>query len=228
MAISVRIEPISRDVELILSEDLSPAARSARLAEFAREQIAEAAATNRTIFGRTPPYQQFVDGAEGAPLDRVRPDGVIAVNFELIDEVLQFIADELRRVAPVRSGRFRDTFLMLADGDEVVSKERFSDASEIVFTSAQPYARKLEGDDNRAPLSKQAPDGVFEVVAAKAAKRFGNIARIRFGWRSLIGTTALDRWARRTKMKPNRTNKQGSRGFDDWLRRQPSIVVTFR
>jgi hypothetical protein len=44
---TTRVEPIDRDVALIIREDLSPAAQSRMLAETAGEMIAEGDETNR-------------------------------------------------------------------------------------------------------------------------------------------------------------------------------------
>jgi hypothetical protein len=55
-------------------------------------------------------------------------------------------------------------------------------ASRYEFVSTVPYARKIERG-----LSPQAPDGVYQVVAVLAQKRFGNVARIRFSYRALPG-----------------------------------------
>ncbi|MBK5958115.1 hypothetical protein CCR97_08275 [Rhodoplanes elegans] len=223
MALSAKIEALDRDVELIIQSDLSPAARSRVLAQFAREQIGIASEQNRRALGSVPPFTTFVDGSESAALDRVRPDGVISVEYELFVDVLRFIADELVKTSPKLTGRYSKSHILMADGDEIELTDDLPDAAEFAFVSTMPYSRKLEKG-----LSRQAPDGIYEVLAAKAKRRFSNIATIRFGFRSVLGASALNTWAGRTRMRPNRTNKQSARAFGDWLRRQPAIVVTFR
>jgi hypothetical protein len=180
MAVRTRIDPIARDIELMIAADLSPEAQSEVLADFARVQLMAAQDTNNKALGRTPPHETYVDGQEGAPLDSVRPQGVIAFEFQLLDEVFGWIAEQLKKNSPIKSGDFQNSFLFLADGTEA-SVAAPPAASEYVFINTQPYARKIEKG-----LSKQAPDGVMEAVAALASQRFGNIARISFGFRSLL------------------------------------------
>lgn len=227
MATRTRIQPLNREFELALREDLEPEARSQRFAMFAQEEIDKAAEENRKALGREPRRKVFVDGREGAPLDSVTPAGVITATFELVDDVLVWIGEQLLRASPRRSGRYERSHILLADGDEIDPKGTIPSAVEYVFVSTQPYARKIEGDGFRSASSSQAPDGVYEVVAAMANQRFGNIARIKFGWRSLSssGASALEAWAGNTGLQKNDRTLSGQRRAD-WLRRQPSIVVS--
>ena len=88
--------------------------------------------------------------------------------------------------------------------------------------NVQPYARRLEKGH-----SKQAPDGVYEGISAVASKRFGNLARVSFSFRSLEGATALDAWVAKTGVQmTSRGKPRGNQsGRDEWLKRQPAIVV---
>ncbi len=79
MPVVTKVEPIAKDIEIMISETLSPAARSAAFADFARAQLAEGEQINQSVLGRIPTHRTFVDGAEGAIEDNVRPDGVIVV-----------------------------------------------------------------------------------------------------------------------------------------------------
>lgn len=182
--ISTKVEPIERDVALIIDQTLSPAARSKMLADGARQFLAEADATNRQVLGRVPKSRTYVDGTEGAALEAVHPDGVIVREYDLVFDVLQFIGDELRRVSPVRTGRYRASHTLFADGTEVPIGQVVPDAQEYVFLSSVPYARKIEGQSGRSPESPQAPKGVYEVTALKASRLYSNLARIRFDWRA--------------------------------------------
>lgn len=65
MAVKTRLEPLDRDIALILDQELSPGARSRRLAEFAKEQLVVAQDQNRRALGAVPPHETFVDGAAG-------------------------------------------------------------------------------------------------------------------------------------------------------------------
>nr|WP_143846006.1 hypothetical protein [Bradyrhizobium cosmicum]QDP27017.1 hypothetical protein FNV92_34905 [Bradyrhizobium cosmicum] len=67
------VDGLDLDFEVLIAEEFSPAARSARLAEFAREQLAAAEQTNRAALGYVPPHTTIVDGAVGVREDQVRP-----------------------------------------------------------------------------------------------------------------------------------------------------------
>lgn len=217
MAINTKIDPIGTTEILMLTEGMSPAERSKALAEFARSNLAAAQEINRGVLGRIPEHTTFVDNRPGASEDAVRPDGVIVYEFDLIDEVFEWIGDMLVQHAPVRKGDYAASFIFTADGEVYEPGALLPDADEYVFTNIQPYARKIERG-----LSAQAPDGVFEVVAAMASRRFGNVAKIRFSYRAPI-FGAINTWASTTVMKsPYRRGVKR----DEWLRRQPAIVIT--
>lgn len=225
MGATTRIKPLDRSFELALRDDLSAKGRSRQLAEFAREEIAKAREENRQALGAEPASTVFVDGREGAPLESVQPDGTITARFELLDETLGWIRDQLLKAAPVRTGRFRKSFVLLADDVEIGMDGPFVDAREYTFTNTQPYARRIEGDGRRQPTSRQARSGVFEVVAGLANQRFGNVAKITFGWQPLrdLAGSSLETWANKTGSRQRKHQGAGHR--HDWLRRQPSIIV---
>ncbi len=179
MRVSTRLDPIQRDIDLILAEDLSPEGRSRMLASYAREQLEDAQDVNQRALGSVPPHETFVDGRQDAPLEGVRPDGTILFEFALVEDVLVWIGEQLARHAPFLTGRFSESITLFADGTEITPGEPIPSVREYVYLSTVPYARKIERGQ-----SAQAPEGVFEVIAAMASRRFGNIARISFSYRS--------------------------------------------
>lgn len=204
MSVRIRVEPIDRDVAMLLQENLSPAARSRTLAEYAGEQIREAAQINRSILGRVPPYTVAVDGRMGAALESVHPDGVIFAEFELISDVLGWIGEQLVRHSPVKTGRYQRSHVVFADGVEIEVGKRIPAAQEYVFLSTVVYARKIE-----LGSSSQAPDGVYQVVAKLARQRFNNVARISFSYRTAISGAIIG-------------GHQGNRS----AMRQPAVIVS--
>lgn len=207
MALAAKVEPIDKDVDLAIDQTLSPEAQAKILAEEARGLINEAADINRRALGRIILPRIYVDGQQTAQLERVRPNGVIIAEFDLIVEALQWISRELTLVSPVLSGRYAKSHALFADGQEVeVDAHVPPDASEYVFMNTQPYARKIERG-----LSSKAPDGVYQVVAALASRRFGNLARITYGFRTAIGGRFI-------------LGRAGNRASD----RNPAIVIRMR
>lgn len=205
------IDPLDLDFEVLVRENFSPAARSMAIAEFAREQLLEAQGINEQALGYVPAHKTLVDGQLGIDEDQVRPDGMIVYEFNLLPEIFAWISDQLRAHAPVRSGRFRDSFEFYADGNLVDPASNVPPAKEYVFLSSVPYARKIEGDASRPPESRQAPHGVFQAVAALADQRFNNQALIRFSFRTPLDGHLL-------------TGKAGDRSDH----RTPAITINLR
>lgn len=183
-----RIEPISRDVDLLISETLSPAAQSQMLAEFARETLAEVEVTNEAAIGEPVTHETFVDGRIGAVEESVRPGGTIVYEFNLIGEVFAYIDEQLRLHSPVgkaddkHPGLYARSHVFYADDVEADPLKPPPNIKVGTFTSNLPYARKIEAGE-----SPQQPDGVYEVVTALASRRFGNIAKVQFGYRTAEG-----------------------------------------
>jgi hypothetical protein len=152
------------------------------LAAFAAESIADAAQQNKQVFGTVPPYDVYVDGQEGAALTDVKPNGVIRAEFHLVNEALEWIAEQLRTHSPVLTGRYSKSHELFADGTQADDPNAPPPADEYVFVNTQSYARKLERGK-----SSQAPDGVYQAVATLAQRRFGNLAKITFSYRTVLG-----------------------------------------
>lgn len=223
MSIETRFKPTDREVLFDLS-GLSPAEQSAALAAFARQEIAAARAQNERALGGSLAYETFVDGSRSDRLERVAPNGVIVAEFDLGTDVVQWTWDMVQKHSPVLTGAFRASQRLYADGVEVEGPASVPfGADEIVILSVAPYARKIERRQ-----SDQAPDGVYEAVAALAAARYGAQARIRFSYRAPIGgDTALEQWARRHSATPQAAAKPRRRQYGVDVR-QPAIVIAFR
>lgn len=193
----MKVQALLRQVDVFLSDLKSPQARSARLAKVAQEGIAEIRKRNAAASGGADPEPTiFVDGMKGAALESVRPGGVIIAEFNPVLSVVEWIAEQLVLTSPALTGRYARSHLLFVDGVEHDPSTPMTIGEEYVFLNAVPYARKLDRG-----ASDQAPDGVYEAVAAVANKRFNNLARIRYTFRSASG------------------------GGRDRMDRQPAIVV---
>lgn len=193
-------------------------------AEFAQERIEEAKARNAAVLGGVPPYTVSVDGRLGAPLTSAQPNNPygVFVEFELVFEVVQWIVEMLKKHSPVgRSGRYQSSHVVIADGTAVDDGAATPIARRITVVNTQPYARKIERG-----LSSQAPDGVYQVVATLASRKFSNVARISFGYET-PNFGAIDAWAASPAGASwaKRKRKGRTKGHAEWLRRQPAIVI---
>ena len=218
--ITVRVRPITRELQVALDKALGPAARSKILANAAMRALAEAQSQNRSALGYVPPHRTFVDGRTGAPLESVKPEGTIAFRFQLVNDVVQTCLEELRKASPVLTGRYRRSHVIYADGQIVPAGSPIMAAREVVILNLVPYARKIERG-----LSQQAPNGVYEAVAAQMKRRFSNVAKIAFSYREpLAGDIAL--WAAQKERRLSRCGVRRSRSARQRDLRQPAIVIT--
>ncbi len=198
-----RLAAFSRELQVMVDKTLSPKARSGLIADAARQALAEAQAQNRAALGRVPEHDTFVDGRRAAPLESVNPDrGTIVFDFQISFDLFEYIGRMLVMNSPVLTGKYQRSHRLYADGMEVDAYNPGMAADEWVFTTSAPYARRIE-----AGSSDQAPAGVYEAVAALAAKRYGNVAAIKFSYRDVIG---------------------GTRGAAARAARQPAIIIRLR
>jgi hypothetical protein len=194
MALRVRIEPVQKSVEATIRADLEPAAQKKAAAAFARAGIDEASATNRRILGRDPPLTITVDGHKNAPLESVNPDGgTIIAEWELVEGLLQWIADELVARSPVISGAYKRGHTLFADGIEVPVGGTIPPSDEYVFINLVPYARRIEVGKTKAgrDFVIQVPNKIYERTQKDARARFGNQASITLSYRSEMGAYTL-------------------------------------
>ena len=221
MALRVKFTPINVSYEKMVSSLLSPQDQSRMFADFATQVIEDGKAQNARVLGRVPPYTVSVDGRLGAPLESVRPGGVVFVEYELVFEALTWIGDMLEQFSPVKSGRYQKSHVMIADGVVVPDGSVPPVASRVTFANTQPYSRKIERG-----LSPQRPEGVYQAVAKLASSKFSNVAKIQFGYETpLFG--AIDNWAASPAgISWGKKKRKGAKGQAEWLRRQPAIIVT--
>ena len=187
--ITVRNDPIGRDLELALDAWLGPDARSDLLVEVARDVFTETEARNLAVLGQAVSFVTTVDGIVTAALDRVRPDGVITRSYDVMPILLMEIGDLLWRHSPVKTGRYQRSHRLMADSAEIAEvREGWSLPSlpagirEFMFAPIVPYARPIEEG-----WSSQAPDGVYQVVATMAGASYSGFAKISFGYREIPG-----------------------------------------
>lgn len=190
MPVRTRIQPIDDWLSVTVDETLSEEARSSAIADFARGRLREALEANRRAVGSDTPYEQFVDAVKGAPLETVDPDkGVIIFEFELVGDVLTWILQTLRERSPVLSGEYRENHRLFADGREIGAGDEIPDAEEYSFTNPVPYARKIEIGKTKAgrDFVIHVEPRIYERTAKDAQARFGNIAKVGFTYRALVG-----------------------------------------
>lgn len=177
------VEPIDREVDVVISEMLSPEAQRRMFADIARVERDEAVRTNTVALGRAPTYTTFVNGKAGASEDSVTVPGTVVYEFDIAEKLLQDIDSLLFNHSPYLTGRYSKSHRMFVGGVEYDPETPLPElvTEEIIFLNIQPYARKIERG-----LSSQAPEGVYQTVAAIIARKYSAIATIRFTYRAFV------------------------------------------
>jgi hypothetical protein len=190
VAIRARIDPVEVTTVAKIEAELSLPDQRRAAAALARHGIEDAKEKNRQILGRVPRYVNMVDGQRGAPLESVNPaGGQIITEFELAVDVMHWIADALLAASPEVSGEYKRGHTLFADGIEVPLGGTIHDAQEYVFTNQVPYARKIEIGTTKSGRAFviQVPNRIYERTANVAKQRFGNILKISFTYRGIVG-----------------------------------------
>lgn len=189
MAVTTRIEPLDRSVELMVSELLSPEAQGRQIATLTRSILAEAQDVNRQAFGAVPPHETTVDGRANAPLETVRPDGgSIVFAFSLPFDIVPWVYAELVRRSPVGpppAPAYRENHKLFVDGVEASPVADVPAGREWVFLNPVPYARKIELGTMRVRVPGTSK--VYQQVEQVAKRRFGAVANVKFTYRAIAG-----------------------------------------
>lgn len=231
---ALRFDPIGLDKDLtgVLADFDTPAARSRLIADTAREMIADADTKNAAASGRPVPKTIHVDGLLDAPLESVRPDGTILATWDAMNPIVWYVWEILVLNSPYgqddprpgHPGMYSKSHELFADGErvELAEGQPFPDANVFTFLSTVPYARKIERG-----LSKQSPDGVYQVTTSMARRRFGRMAAIDFRY---IAPTfgGISAWAQQKSARTLAKNIRGGNAaaHNEWLRRQPAVVIS--
>ena len=147
-----------RSVRMFANSNLSPQARSAALAAFAREDVARLIQARRA----SPVYTVWVDGREGAPPETVRPDGRIVYRFNGIAEATAFALAYCVARSPVginskAPGTYRKSWVVLVDGREWTRLlTEIPAGAEALVVNTQPYHRKIDmGSQGAGALGRE-------------------------------------------------------------------------
>lgn len=181
VTVTTKIEPFDRDIALIVSDLLSPEAQSQAIADFAQAALDDALATDAAAIGELPAYETIVDGQSGAPLGSVSPNGTIVFNFDLITEVVTWIEDQIITHSPIGSGKdphpglYQRSHRLFVDGEETETTKIPADAKQIVLAPTVLYAVFIEPHGGKPGESKQAPDGVYQSIAALGRRQFAGV-----------------------------------------------------
>ncbi len=177
-----------REVELFISEALTPQARSAHLAQGARQILADMIASGEG----SRHHKRIVDGVADASEDTVKPEGLIVYRFSHWATVCQFAISFLTARAPERTGRYRESFFFGFFTGEDQARARFvpwrdvvptaitSDVTKVMIGNFQPYSRKVDVQVvGRRPIQFSVAPDMFADAARQINSRFAGIVSAR-------------------------------------------------
>ncbi len=127
------------------------------------------------------------DGVVRRDPNQVKPFGKIefVARTSTADAVL-WALQRLREISPVLTGRYRDSHIVMVNGEQITGDTRAAllrvkPGDRVQIVNFQPYARKIEGAtaskrtgrQRRKALSRQARSGVYRAVMRELVQRFG-------------------------------------------------------
>ena len=175
--------PVLREkFTLYVQQNLSPAARSARLAAFARARLDETIKSGRG----SPRYTRIVDGMAGRDESQVRGDGAGRIDylFQHVGPAAARAIEFLRARAPSgaesnRPGhrKFRDSFYVGINGRLVLwssfKPEMVPQDAEVVIVNTAPDTRKVDVQlVGTRRLRYAVPEGMFDDAARMLRREF--------------------------------------------------------
>lgn len=152
---------------------ISPEAVNRALADFARAQLQKVQASGAASLS----YRLYVNDRPASSEYEVEAPGPILYLFSMWSEVIDYAIAELKRRSPVRSGRFRGSFIVVVNGNIVSSGKTIDATAEVIVTNFQPYIRKAE-----AGLLGTKRFAIFDGTKRALTRRFGNEGRSAYGY----------------------------------------------
>jgi len=148
--------------------------------------------------GIAPTDMIIPDGRRGAPIEAAERQVIIEYGY--LREVVQETMRALVARSPRRSGGYARSFVVMIDGEQVDNAAAIThETAEVVIVNTSPYARRLEIGKRRdgRPFVIQVKPRIVEEIAIAARSRFGNVAKLAFGYFDLASAYTLRTSARR-------------------------------
>lgn len=165
-----RFETFDRDIRVATS-GMNDDEISREVALFAKTSLAELIQGGAA----SPNYVRYVNGREGAPEEafNVRSSampGPILYEFAWWQEIITDALEELVKRSPKRSGRYAQSFIVLANQVPVTSYGTIDRRAEVIIFNAQPYTRKVEV----GAMSMSVPPHHFDSANAALRRKYGS------------------------------------------------------
>lgn len=165
-------------IQAFIDSALSPAARSAVLADAARSMVRDLITDQRAV----PDYVTYVDGRQGADEGAVRGDGsgTILYRFNYLGRAAAFALSFLQSRGP--GGKFAQSFYVGVDGRFIpaagFNPDSVPPTAEVVIGNTQPYSRRVDVQmDGNTVLHFSVPAGMFADCVRAVRRPFGGVIK---------------------------------------------------
>lgn len=165
-----RIETFARDLRLATAA-IAPENVAKELARFARAELARVIESGEG----SPDYDRYVNGRMGAAEESVVPPGPILYVFTWWSDIVAFALQYLVERGPERSGRYKRSWTVLADGQPVENPKAIRAAQTVAIVNTQPYHRKIDVGHMRMRV----PHHVVDDGRKAVLRVFGNLVTAR-------------------------------------------------
>lgn len=135
-------------------------------------------------------FVRIVDGQIGAPEEAVKADGRIVYQYSRIQEVAEFALATLIDKSPELSGAYKSAHQLYLNGHSVADLSGYQSGDDVMITNTLPYARKIEVGAMKMRVSGTSK--VYQQARRIVMGRFGNMAKVEFTFRAVIGGHGLD------------------------------------
>lgn len=177
---------VRRDLKLMVDRQLGQDAMSARLAQFAKSELAKSISAKEG----TPNFERYVNGRKGVPEESVRPPGPVLYEFNWWPEIIVDAIDHMIRRSPNsppgghrgRVKSYKQSFFVLANGTGVHTRQ-YKDippGAEVIIGNDAPYSRKLDVQlIGGRKINVSVMPGFFEEAALIVRRRWGAIVSVK-------------------------------------------------
>lgn len=148
--------------------------------------------------GVRPDVMAYANTPGNTNIETVRLPGPIVHRYDYRREIVEVGLGALYKASPVQKGDYVQNHHVYVNGVRVESlPQKLAEDAEVMISNPVPYSRRIEIGKTKSgrDFVLQVPNRIYERVAKQVlARRYGNVARITFGYVDLPGAyTTLGR-----------------------------------
>lgn len=115
-------------------------------------------------------YRRWVDGNDGVAEETATATSTIVYEYNRFNEVAEFAQQYLAEISPEKTGKFKESWQILYNGNPVDTITQFGPGDVILIANDQPYSRKIVSGHMKLSV----PHNLTELAKREVNSRFGN------------------------------------------------------